>query len=171
MRLTESDLRFVVETVATRRPDTEHVMDVLRGKDDLVEPLLDDPRLVERLVSDPEGFVHVSPYLFFAVLLRQVRRELEQRSFVLDRDARGRRLPVFEASRAAQLLADPAVREYLIELLCSFVRTRTGVLYWKERGAWRKRRSPGWFAGRSCRCPSRTVRGRSGRGCHATACL
>ncbi len=140
MRLTESDLRFVVETVATRRPDTEHVMDLVRGKDDLIEPLLEDPRLAERLISDREAFVQVSPYLLFAVLLRRVRQELEQRAFVMDRDESGRRLPVFEAPRAGRLLGDPVVREYLIELLCSFVRTRTGVVYWRERGGWRQRR-------------------------------
>jgi hypothetical protein len=140
MRLTESDLKFVVETVATRRRDHEHIIGLLRDKDDLLEPMLEDPRLAERLVTEQEVFVRVSPYLMFAVLLRRIRRDLEGRSFVVERDARGRRIPVFEAPRAVQLLGDPSTREYLIQMLCSFVRTNTGLVYWKERGAWHKRK-------------------------------
>ena len=133
MRLTDSDLKFVVMTVATKRHDYDHIVGLLRGKDDLVEPMLDDPRLVERLVNEPEVFARVSPYLLFAVLLRCVRRDLEGRSFVLERDARGKRIPVFEAAQAAELLGEPVLREYLAEMLCSFVRTNT-VHVWRQAG-------------------------------------
>jgi hypothetical protein len=140
MRLSDSDLRFVVETVAPERQDPERVVELLRGKEDLQVPLLEDPRLVERLLNEHEALVRVSPYLLFAVLLRRLRRDLESRTFVLEADAQGRRLPVFAAREAAGLLDDPDLREYLIELLCSFVRTHSGTLYWRERGVWRKRR-------------------------------
>jgi hypothetical protein len=140
MRLTESDLRFVVETVTTKRRDYGHIIGLVRGKDDLLEPMLEDPKLAERLLAEEEAFVHVSPYLMFAVLLRAVRRELEGRGFVFERDARGKRIPIFEAPQAVQLLGDPSLREYLTGMLCSFVRTNTGLLYWKERGGWRKRK-------------------------------
>jgi len=140
MRLTESDLKFVVETVATKRRDHGHIIGLVRDKDDLLEPMMEDPRLAERLLANHEVFVHVSPYLMFAVLLRAVRRDLQGRAFVLDRGARGKPIPVFEAPQAVQLLGEPSLREYLIEMLCSFVRTNTGLLYWKERGTWRKRK-------------------------------
>ena len=78
--------------------------------------------------------------MMFAVLVRRIRRDLEGQSFVVERDARGKSIPVFEAPRAVQLLGDPSTREYLIEMLCSFVRTNTGVVYWKEYGAWHKRK-------------------------------
>ncbi len=141
MRLTESDLRFVVQTVvATLRQDHDHIIDLVRDKEDLLELMLDDPKLAERLLGGQDVFVHVSPYLMFAVLLRRIRRDLEGQSFVVDRDARGRRIPIFEARRAVQLLQDPTTREYLTEMLCSFVRTNSGMLYWKERGTWHKRK-------------------------------
>ena len=139
-RLSESDLEFVVQTVATRRRDHEHIVGLLRDKQDLVEPMLDDPKLAERLLSDQEVFVRVSPYLMFSVLLRRVRRDLESQGFVLERDDRGKRIPVFEAPQTVELLEDPALREYLAEMLCSFVRTNTGLLCWQEHGTWRKRK-------------------------------
>jgi hypothetical protein len=140
MRLTEWDLRFIVETVATRRRDYDQIIGLVRDKEDLLEPMLEDPKLAERLVNEAEAFVRVSPYLMFAVLLRRVRRDLEGRSFMFERDTRGKRIPVFEAPQAAQLLGGPAMREYLTEMLCSFVRTNAGLLYWKEHGAWHKRK-------------------------------
>jgi hypothetical protein len=140
MRLTESDLRFVVETVSTRRRDHDHIIELVRDKKELLEAMLENPKLAERLVNEEEAFVRVSPYLMFAVLLRRVRRDLEGRSFMFERDARGKRIPVFEAAQAVQLLGNAAMREYLIEMLCSFVRTNTSLLYWKERGAWHKRK-------------------------------
>ena len=112
MRLTESDLKFIVETVATRRRDHDHIIGLVRDKEDLLDPMLEDPTLAERLVNEKEVFVRVSPYLMFAVLLRRVRRDLEPRSFMFERDARGKRIPVFEAPQAVQLLGDPAMREY-----------------------------------------------------------
>jgi hypothetical protein len=140
MRLTETDLRFIVETVGTERRDLGHVVDLLRDKPDLLEPILEERSLADRLLEDEEALVRVSPYLLFAVLLRRLRREVEGRSFIFERDSKGKAVPVFEADRVAKLLGVPDIREYLIEMLCSFVRTNTGVLYFKERAQWRKRK-------------------------------
>jgi hypothetical protein len=102
--------------------------------------MLEDPKLTERLLGEQEAFVRVSPYLLFSALLRRVRRDLEGQTFVLERDTRGKQIPVFDAPQIAQLLGQSVLREYLVEMLCSFIRTNTGVLYFKERGAWRKRK-------------------------------
>lgn len=140
MRLTESDLRFVVETVVTKRRDYDNIIGLVRDKDDLLEPMLDDPKLVERLLNEQEVFVRVSPYLMFSVMLRRVRRDLENQTFVLEPYSGGKRIPVFDAPNTVQLLSETTLREYLIEMLCSFVRTQTGVIYWKERSIWHKRK-------------------------------
>jgi hypothetical protein len=133
-------LKFVVETVATGGRNHDHILELLRGKSDLLEPMLEDPMLTDRLVSEHEAFFRVSPCLLFAVLLRGVWRDFKGQAFILERDARCKRIAVFEAPQVAELLGDPALREYLIEMLCSFVRTNTGVLYFKERGTWGKRK-------------------------------
>ena len=38
LHLTESDLRFLVETVATSRRDYDHIVNLIRDKEDLLEP-------------------------------------------------------------------------------------------------------------------------------------
>jgi hypothetical protein len=74
------------------------------------------------------------------VLLRRVRIELEKEAYVFEAAARGKRIPIFEAPAVAQLLSNKQIRDYLGDMLSSFSRINSGVLYWKERGGWNKRR-------------------------------
>jgi hypothetical protein len=137
--LSESDLRFLVETVATNRRDYDHIINLVRDKEDLLEPMLEDPKLVERLFRDTEAFVRISPYMLFSVLLRRVRTDLEKETYVFEVESKGKRIPVFEAAAVAELLSNKPTCDYLVELLASFVRTNSGVIYWRERGAWHKK--------------------------------
>jgi hypothetical protein len=140
LHLSESDLRFLVETVATRRRDYDHIVSLIRDKEDLLEPMLEDAKLVERLFRDEETLVRISPHLLFAVLLRRVRCDLQKEAYVNEVEPRGKRIPVFEAPAVAEMLADKKTRDYLADMLSSFARTNSGVIYWKERGTWHKRR-------------------------------
>jgi hypothetical protein len=140
LHLSESDLRFLVETVATERRDYEHIANLVRDKEDLLEPMLDDPKLTERLFSDEEALVRVTPHLLFSVLLRRLRKQLEKETYVLDLDTNGKRIPIFEGRAVAEMLADKQTCDYLAEMLSSFARTNSGMIYWKERGSWHKRR-------------------------------
>jgi hypothetical protein len=140
LRLTEADLKFIVETVATRRQDHDHIVELVRDKDDLLETMLDDPKLAERLVNDPAAFVRVSPALLFAVLLRHVQRDLERRPYVRQWDAAGKSVPVLVTPQTVELLGDTRLREYLAEMLGSFARANTRLLYWREQGRWHKRK-------------------------------
>lgn len=140
LHLTESDLRFLVETVATRRRDYDHIVNLVRDKEDLLEPMLEDPKLAERLVRDEETFLRISPHLLFSVLLRRVRKELDNETYVYELEPGGKRIPIFEAPAVAGLLSDKPIRDYLAEMLSSFARTNSSSVYWKERGSWHKRR-------------------------------
>jgi hypothetical protein len=140
LSFSDSDLRFLVEAVATERRDHDHIINLVRDKDDLLEPMLQDPKLVRRLFEEEQNLVRVSPYFLFTVLLLQVRRDLEETAYVLEVDFKGKRIPVFEAQAVTDLLGRSVVRDYLADMLASFTRTNSGVIYWRERGAWHKRR-------------------------------
>jgi hypothetical protein len=140
LHLSESDLRFLVETVAINRRDYDHIVNLIRDKEDLLEPMLDDPKLTERLFRDEEALVRVTPHMLFSVLLRRLRRELEKEAYVLDLDTKGKRIPVFEGPAVAEMLSDKQTCDYLAEMLSSFARTNSGIIYWKERGTWHKGR-------------------------------
>src|SRR5260221_1857467 len=141
--LSDSDLLFLVETVATDRRDYDPIVNLIRDKEDLLEPMLQDPKLVRRLLAEEENLVRVSPYFLFTALLLQVGRDLEDASYILEVDFKGKRIPVFEARAVTDLLAQSSTRGYLADMLASFTRTNSGVIYWRERGAWHKRRFRG----------------------------
>ena len=140
MSFTESDLRFVAETIASSPQKREEALRVLRERSDLLEDLLENPRIFDRIWREEETLVRISPYLLFHILLRQVRRFLHERLYVYEVGTRGERLPVFEAPQVAELLEDREVLDYLAHMLASFARTQSGVIYWEEGGHWRKRR-------------------------------
>lgn len=140
VHLTEADLRFLAETVAARDQDWREVVERIRGNADAQAPMLADPRLVDRLLREQETLVRISPAMLFAVLLRAVHRELEKTLYVYEIEGRGGRIPVFEAPQVVEFLAQPAVSDYLVDMLCSFTRIQSGVVYWQEGTRWQRRR-------------------------------
>jgi hypothetical protein len=133
LHFNDSDLRFLVETVVTERRDYDQIVNLIRGKDDLIEPMLQDPKLVRRLFEEEVGLVRVSPYFLFTVLLLEVRRDLEATAYVLEVDFKGKRIPVFEAQAVTDLLGRVAIRDYLADMLASFTRTRRSYLLERTR--------------------------------------
>jgi hypothetical protein len=138
-RLSESDLRFVVQTVATQRSDHDRVVELLRDKPDIVDRMLDDDHLFQRLLHEEEALVRVSPWLLFTVLLRRAARDLAVERFTLERLGAGERVPVFDAPQVAELASDPAVIDYLAEMLASFVRTDSATVYYRSGRRFRRR--------------------------------
>src|SRR5258708_16126342 len=112
LNVSDSDLRFLVETVATDRCDYDHIVNLIRDKEDLLEPMLQDPKLVRRLLAEEENLVRVSPYFLFTALLLQVGRDLEDVSYILAVDFKGNRIPVFEAQAVTSLLTQSSTRGY-----------------------------------------------------------
>ncbi|HLT58035.1 MAG: hypothetical protein LOD91_04165 [Limnochordales bacterium] len=132
--LSEADLDFLVRAVTETRTDYDHIKDLVRGKADLLQVMVDDERVFQRLTESPEALVRVSPYLLFTVLLRRAQRDLRTRGFTMEVSAQGT-LPVFDAEAAARLLEDDAVRDYLASMLAEFTRIeRRTVELWDRRG-------------------------------------
>lgn len=138
-RISESDLRFLVETVATRRTDHESLVELLRDKPDILDRMLDDDNLFRRLSADEESIVRVSPWLLFTILLRQAAKEMPNYSYTMERVSGSQRLPVFDGSRVSELVQDRSVVDYLAEMLTSFVRTDSAVFYYKSGRRYRRR--------------------------------
>lgn len=129
--LLERDFDFLVRTVADRRSDHERVKEIVRDKEDLIEIMLDDPRLVARIKERQEELLFISPYLLFSILLRHVRRRLRERSFTYETAGR-ERIAVFDTAALNELLAGPELLNYLAEMLASFTRVQSGVILWRE---------------------------------------
>lgn len=130
-RLTGADLRFMAETVATERRDYDRIVEIIRDKEDFLEMMLEDEKLFRRVMSDEDILVRISPFLFFSILIRRTRRDLRAQPFTLEQRGTLEKIPVFDTEHIIELLEDTAVRDYLIDMLCSFTRVESVTFYFK----------------------------------------
>jgi hypothetical protein len=139
IHLSDSDLRFVVQVVATQRQDHDRVVEIVRDKPDMLDVMLEDDQLFRRVTEDEEVLLEISPWLLFTILLRHVVKELARERFTVERIGTTERIPVFDTDRVTALMRDPAVRDYLVDVLASFVRTETTTIWYRSGRRLRRR--------------------------------
>ena len=139
--LKHRDLVFLVETLMPGTTDVEEAATRIASDELILEAMLDDEDLFERLLGDEELVVRVSPWLFFAVLLRRAQRDMQQETYTVERRAR-QKVHLFDADRVLELLEQGSVREYLATMLASFTRIRSVTIPVRvRRGVWRRYRT------------------------------
>jgi len=92
------------------------------------------------LSDDPQSLLQVSAHLFFTVLLNRVKMELKTRSYTIE-NGFGAHALVFDSAAVAGFLEDRRIRNYLADMLVSFVRINSYTIPVRVRkGIWRKYR-------------------------------
>ena len=134
----ESDLDFVVNEVDPAGANKDRLKQLVREDQDFRKAMVGDDRLFERVVSDDEVFVRISPALYFEILLRRALKDLERATHTFEREGR-RSIPVFDSPRVAEVLGGPGVLEYLAQMLASFMRVRGYVVPVRVRRGIRRR--------------------------------
>lgn len=133
--LTRADLRLLA--AASGEPAGQ-----LQGNPALVESVLASPAAYRTLFgeSDRDPLLVASPFLVFSVLVGRVAGDLEQAAFVEEWLGPGRTVPVFDVASLRELLAAPGHRVFLAELLASYTRVSSGVVWQRTPRGWRRRR-------------------------------
>lgn len=140
MSYRETDLQFVAETIASTKHKQQEALKLLKDRPELMDEFLENERIFKRLWSEQELIVKISPYMLFQVLLRQVRRDLKGKLYIYEVGLKGERLPVFEAPQVVEFLHEEGILEYLAQMLASFTKTQSAVIYWQEHGQWYRKR-------------------------------
>lgn len=139
--LNRRDLLFLIDTFMLGRASAPDTLDLLRHDYDLIDSMLDDQRLFERLMNEEDVLVHVSPRLFFTVLLRQARRDMAQERFTVEERSRQKVL-LFDTNQVSELLEQTPVLDYLAHMLASFTRVESVTVPVQVReGVWRRYRT------------------------------
>ena len=137
-RWSARDLRFIVETLVSECADIEQVVNLLREDEELLAAMLEDDRLAQRLISDEESFLSVSPHFFFKVLLLRARRDLKQEAYTVEH-RNLQKIVLFDAERVVELMSDPALCDYLAGMLASFTRIHSVTIPIRVRpGIWHR---------------------------------
>ena len=117
---------------------------VLRREPALVVDLLDRSAVADAVLAarrdEPGRFSYISPFLVFAAAVHRTSNALAGRSYVADRTGPRSRLPVFDGPTLAAFAAKPQHRLFLAELLTSYARLASGVVWRLGEGGWRRQR-------------------------------
>src|SRR3989304_2438517 len=125
--MTETDLDFVVSEAAPEAQNKERLKELLLEDREFRKGLVGDEKVFQRVMTDDEIFLRISPALYFEVLLRRAYIDLQAATHTLERAGR-QSIPVFDAPEVVELLSDPDVLEYLAQMLASFIRIQSYVM-------------------------------------------
>lgn len=138
MRLSDSDLGFLIETVSPNVTDKSRLKRIIEEDEDFRNTFICDQKVFRRVMDDEEIFLKISPTLFFEVLLRKVVHDLETVSYTVEKTST-MRIPIFDTKDVVELLANESLLLYLADMLSSFTRIESYAVSFKARkGIWRK---------------------------------
>jgi hypothetical protein len=90
--------------------------------------------------ADGAALGAVSPFLTFAVAVHRVAEDLTRATYVNEWIGPRQRVPIFAVEPLRRLLAEPAHRFFLVELLASYTHVVSGSTWTPTRRGWRRRR-------------------------------
>ena len=135
---TDKDLDFVVENAAPGANDPEALKKLVREDPEFRAAMVGDKSLLDRALSDDEIFLHISPSLYFEILLRRSYHELETITYTEEREGRAS-IPVFDTSEVLEFMERPGVVEYMASMMASFTRIHSYTVPVRVRKGIRRR--------------------------------
>jgi hypothetical protein len=138
--LHDRDLRFILDVVAGSVHDVKKMLRTLREDAEILEGMLSDDRLLQHILRSPETVLNVSPQLFFTVLLFNVKKQLRDRPYTMEKTSRYDTY-LFDACKVEDLLNDDRTMAYLSNMLVSFVKINSFTYLIREKPEkWRRSR-------------------------------
>ncbi len=134
----DTDLDFIAGEAAPDAPDREELKRRLAEDEEFRTALVGDEKLLQRVLADEEAFLHLSPALYFEILLRNASRDMEASTHTMERTGR-QNIPIFDTDEVVGLLGQPQVLDYLAHMLASFTRIQSYVIPIRVRRGVRRR--------------------------------
>lgn len=134
----DGDLDFVVDVVAPGAAEPDALKRLLAEDAQFRAAMLSDDALIERVQSDDEVFLHISPALYFEILLRRSHKALETAAYTEERQGRAS-IPVFDTPDVIRFMERPGVVEYLASMMASFTRVHSYTVPVRVRRGVRRR--------------------------------
>lgn len=139
-RLSESELDFLVAAAAPEVRDRTRLRRLIEADDDFRQAFIGDEKAFRKVMADEEVFLKISPRLYFEILLRRARRELEGAGHTIEREGT-RKVAVFDTGEVVKLLSRREIIPYLADMLASFTKVESYAISYRIReGIWRRMR-------------------------------
>jgi hypothetical protein len=117
----EGDVEFLADAVAPEVRDRERVKRFLREDEDFRNASIGDDRTFAKVIGDEEPLLRITPNLYFEILLRKSRKDLEGATHTIERGGT-RKIAVFDAREVVDLLSRREAVAYLADMLSSFTK-------------------------------------------------
>ena len=133
------DLEFLLEKTTQEVPDRWRLKEIIENDIDFRNAFFTDEKLFQRLMSDDETLVRLTPVIFFEILLRNAAKNIGERSYTLERAGRLTIVPVFDAKDTLDLLHNDEMLLYLAHMLSTFTRVESYTFTFRHGpSVWRK---------------------------------
>ena len=122
------DFQFLADLVGEDK-DKTYFIDLVTRDPDSLDLVLEEEEIFKKVVQSEDVFVRISPYLYFELLLRQAIRDIKRDAYTLEQVGYKTRVPVFDSQKVLEVLSQDEIRDYLVELLVSFIRVNQFTIY------------------------------------------
>ena len=131
-KFSPGDFQFLADLVE-RDKDRTYFIDLITQDPDSLDLILEEEEIFKKASQQKESiFVRISPYLYFELLLRQAIRDIKRDAYTLEQVGYKTRVPVFDSKKVLEILSRDEIRDYLVELLVSFIRLNQFTIYFKR---------------------------------------
>jgi hypothetical protein len=144
-RLTDADLAALVHADQVSATAAAARISALRQEPGLILDVLDRPatsaavlNLAGYQAGPRDRFSLISPFLVFAAAIHRTAGDLAASTYAPERTTPRQRIPLFDAGQLSAYLGPPGHRLFLADLLASFARISSGMVY--TPGSPRRRR-------------------------------
>ncbi len=139
-RLSGADLALLAR--AAGEPEGEDHVARLRSEPERIGDLIERPATFRALFGSgrEEPLLLASPFLAFSVLLARAAADLREERYVAEWIGPRRWVPVFDVAELRAFAEDELRRLFLADLLASYTRVASGVVWMRTPSGWRRRR-------------------------------
>lgn len=133
-----SELDFLVAAAAPEVRDRMRLRRLVETDDDFRQAFVGDEKTFRKVMADDEVFLKISPRLYFEILLRKARRDLDGAGHTIEREGM-KKVAVFDTGEVVKLLSRREIIPYLADMLASFTKVESYIVSYRIRqGIWRR---------------------------------
>lgn len=129
-KFSSADFQFLADTLCDSDHKKRHFLDYIQKDLQALDHILNQEKLLQQTALQDNLFVRISPYLYFEILLRRSLCDIQRENYILENVGYfNKKIPVFEQQKVLDALSPDMVKDYLVELLVSFIRINNFTIY------------------------------------------
>ena len=129
-KFSSADFNFLADTLYDDTRKRRHFLDYIQKDLPALDQILNQEKLIQQVALQDNLFIRISPYLYFEILLRRSLGDIQRENYILENVGYlNKKIPVFDQQKVLEVLSPEMVKDYLVELLVSFIRVNNFTIY------------------------------------------